>query len=160
MSGCSPLQLSASFKQYYNHLRDPNFPPATTPLHVAVLNSEFNRVRRLLSKGDVSLWATDQTGCSALNHAALLGHLKICELLIKYGANINLPAHDGSTPLHKAAQGGRAEVVQLLVREGADPYALNKKGETAYTIASHRNHVQVAVLLHSYSVVQDEKRLE
>ncbi|KAF1784656.1 Ankyrin repeat-containing domain [Phytophthora cactorum] len=48
-----------------------------------------------------------QTGCGALNHAALLGSVKICELLLASGANINGAAHDGSTPLHKAAQGGR-----------------------------------------------------
>ncbi|KAL4174072.1 hypothetical protein KRP22_006015 [Phytophthora ramorum] len=92
-----------------------------------------------------------QNGCTPLNHAALLGHVKICELLITAGANINAAAHDGNTPLHKAAQGGRAEVIQLLLREGAGPFAVNKKQESAYTIASHRNHVQVAILLYPYS---------
>lgn len=68
MSGCSPLQLSASFKNYYSHLRDPNFPPATTPLHVAVLNSDLNRVHRLLSKGGANIWATDQVSLTITGH--------------------------------------------------------------------------------------------
>ncbi|ETI51637.1 hypothetical protein L915_04869 [Phytophthora nicotianae] len=160
MSTCSPLQLSASFKRYYAQMRDPTFATATTPLHVAVLNNDYNRVHQLLTKNGVDPNITDQTGCSALNHAALLGNAKICELLVASGASTNCAAHDGSSPLHKAAQGGRTSVVQLLLREGTDPYALNKKGENAYTIASHRNHVQVAMLLYPYSTLQGEKRLE
>ncbi|KAH7484850.1 Ankyrin repeat domain-containing protein 12 [Phytophthora ramorum] len=151
MSACSPLQLSASFKRYYDQLRDPTSPTTTTPLHVSVLNRDCSRVLQLLTKQGVNPRITDQNGCTPLNHAALLGHVKICELLITAGANINAAAHDGNTPLHKAAQGGRAEVIQLLLREGAGPFAVNKKQESAYTIASHRNHVQVAILLYPYS---------
>ncbi|EEY67018.1 uncharacterized protein PITG_17510 [Phytophthora infestans T30-4] len=157
MSSCSPLQLSASFKRYYAQLRHPTFAPANTPLHVAALNNDYNRVHRLLTEGGGDPNITDQTGCTALNHAALLGNAKICELLITTGAIINDAAHDGSTPLHKAAQGGRTHIVELLLREGADPFA---KGENAYTIASHRNHVQVAMLLYPYSVLPEEKCLE
>ncbi|EGZ17872.1 hypothetical protein PHYSODRAFT_501778 [Phytophthora sojae] len=149
----SPLHLSAPFKRYYDQLRDPTIPTATTPLHVSVLNRDYDRVRRLLTKERVDPCITDQTGCSALNHAALLGHVKICELHITAGSNVNYAAHDGSTPLHKAAQGGRVDVVQLLLQHGANPTA---KGETAYTIASHRNHVQVAVLLYPFSVAKSE----
>ncbi|KAG3119772.1 hypothetical protein PI124_g2069 [Phytophthora idaei] len=159
MNTRSPLQLSASFKRYYDQLRDPSFASATTPLHVAVLNNDYNRVHRLINEG-VDPNITDQTGCGALNHAALLGSVKICELLLASGANINGAAHDGSTPLHKAAQGGRTNIVQLFLCEGADPYALNKKGENAYTIASHRNHVQVAMLLYPYAAPQGEKHVE
>ncbi|KAI9988211.1 hypothetical protein PInf_024485 [Phytophthora infestans] len=148
MSSCSPLQLSASFKRYYAQLRHPTFAPANTPLHVAALNNDYNRVHRLLTEGGGDPNITDQvisvgfmlymymslmmntdvpqTGCTALNHAALLGNAKICELLITTGAIINDAAHDGSTPLHKAAQGGRTHIVELLLREGADPFAVNK----------------------------------
>ncbi|OWZ21928.1 hypothetical protein PHMEG_0003452 [Phytophthora megakarya] len=157
MNTCSPLHLSAAFKRYYDQLRDPTFPTATTPLHVAVLNNDYKRVHRLLTKEGVDPHVTNQTGCSVLNHAALLGHVKICELLISTGVSINSAAYDGSTPLHKAAQGGHTDVVQLLLLKGADPYA---KGDSAYTIASHRNHVQTAILLYPYSVVQDDKSLE
>ncbi|KAE9222978.1 hypothetical protein PF005_g6483 [Phytophthora fragariae] len=152
----SPLHLSASFKRYYDQLRDPTFPTASTPLHVSVLNRDYDRVHHLLTKEGVHPCITDQTGCSALNHAALLGQMRICELLITAGANVNAAAHDGSTPLHKAAQGGRADVVQFLLRQGANLNAENKRGETAYTIASHRNHMQVAVLLYQIPVAKRE----
>ncbi|KAE9124325.1 hypothetical protein PF010_g5745 [Phytophthora fragariae] len=137
-------------------LRDPTFPTASTPLHVSVLNRDYDRVHHLLTKEGVHPCITDQTGCSALNHAALLGQMRICELLITAGANVNAAAHDGSTPLHKAAQGGRADVVQFLLRQGANLNAENKRGETAYTIASHRNHMQVAVLLYQIPVAKRE----
>ncbi|KAJ8569330.1 hypothetical protein ON010_g5933 [Phytophthora cinnamomi] len=116
-----PLRLSASFKRYYDQLRDPTFPTATTPLHTSVLNRDYNQVLRLLTKEGINPHITDQTGCSALNHAALFGSFKICELLIAAGADVNAAAHDGNTPLHKAAQGGRGDVVQLLLSQGADP---------------------------------------
>jgi hypothetical protein len=63
MSACSPLQLSASFKRYYDQLRDPASPPVTTPLHVSVLNGDYTRVLRLVTKQGVDPRVTDQVEC-------------------------------------------------------------------------------------------------
>ncbi|KAF1784657.1 Glycoside hydrolase, family 30 [Phytophthora cactorum] len=43
-------KIFASFKRYYDQLRDPSFASVTTPLHVAVLNNDYNRVHRLINE--------------------------------------------------------------------------------------------------------------
>lgn len=67
-----------------------------------------------------------QAGNTALHHAALLGHVAICELLLDSGADVNAVAVDGNTALHKAAQGGHAAIAQLLLARGVHHPLPNK----------------------------------
>ena len=57
---------------------------------------------------------------SALHWAAQWGNLPVVKMLVRQGADLNLP-QDGShtspmwTPLHKAVNPGRLEVVEFLI---------------------------------------------
>jgi ankyrin repeat protein len=69
-----------------------------------------------------------------LSHAAFFGHWKVCDFLIKHGANVNASVLEtGETPLHGAlAKAGRPYylyVVRLLLAHGANV--------NARTIAGH-----------------------
>ena len=60
-----------------------------------------------------------------LHLAALNGHTKVAELLIKSGAHLN-PKNKGSmTPLHAAAAKGHTKVAELLIKSGAHPNPKN-----------------------------------
>jgi ankyrin repeat protein len=68
-----------------------------------------------------------------LGHASFFGHWKVCDFLIKQGADVNAKAKDtGETPLHGAlAKAGRPyylQVVRLLVERGADVHARTTPG--------------------------------
>lgn len=146
------LSVSDEFLSFYNRQRDAAAPPATSPLHVSVLNGDRARVTSLLAGNRADPRACDQVrsayfafhqsvrarawlmlqhrfvqrGYTALHHAALLGHLDVCSLLIASGADVNAVACvDGSTPLHKAAQGGHAAIVRKLLTHGALHPVLN-----------------------------------
>lgn len=51
--------------------------------------------------------------------AAKWGKLKMVDLLMSKGANIEAKTRDGLTPLHCAARSGHHEVVDILIEKGA-----------------------------------------
>ncbi|XP_069700520.1 GA-binding protein subunit beta-1-like isoform X1 [Periplaneta americana] len=52
--------------------------------------------------------------------AARGGHLKVCELLLSFGTDVNTRGQCNMTALHFAARGGHLDVCELLVSKGAD----------------------------------------
>ncbi|KAJ0329223.1 hypothetical protein COL5a_004459 [Colletotrichum fioriniae] len=60
-----------------------------------------------------------------LQCAAYAGNLACIELLLKYGAEINLAKGKVGTPLHAAAASGNLKALQLLLSRGANPNIFN-----------------------------------
>ncbi len=70
---------------------------------------------KLLLKMDVDInQAGPKTGKTAMHYAAQKGHLKVVEMLITSGANIDLKDKDGATPLDLALQVNHEEVIKLI----------------------------------------------
>jgi hypothetical protein len=86
-------------------------------LRRAIENDDVERVTRLLAKAPELLHVADPDSC--LHIAAWEGHLKIVELLVNLGVDINLEVELYATPLDNAACNGHLEVVQYLVNKGA-----------------------------------------
>jgi len=66
---------------------------------------------------------------------------KYVELLIKYGANINLVNCDKETPLHIAISYNKSPIIKLLLANKADLTIKNNKGETQLDIAFKYNQI-------------------
>lgn len=47
-------------------------------------------------------------------------HQQIVQLLIKHGADVNIPDKNGVTPLQHARKKGYSEIERMLVKAGAD----------------------------------------
>ncbi len=95
---------------------------AVKPLQWLVYYNDVTALRAVLREGGdlSSIDLNDELG-----NAAFFGHWKVCDLLIRHGANVNaLVDKTGETPLHNAlAKAGRPYylyVVKLLVQNGAD----------------------------------------
>ncbi|KAG2805576.1 hypothetical protein PC111_g17143 [Phytophthora cactorum] len=73
----------------------------------------------------------------ALHFAAANDRQDIAEMLINYGASIDLPDEEGNTPLTCAALDGNYTVAKMLVEQGASVDLANDRG----------HHVDVAKLL-------------
>jgi ankyrin repeat protein len=71
----------------------------------------------------------------------------IIDLLIGYGADVNVRARSGMTPLMLAADLGRVELVRELIAAGADVNAAQKNGSTALHLAATSDQPAVATLL-------------
>lgn len=95
-------------------------------------------ILRLLEAGaDVN--RTDKSGVSPLHYASMSGHSDVVSLLLKHGANPNLPTTADIlkkwTPLHCAVKGDRSEVVALLLASGGDPHQKNGEGVSPLEMA-------------------------
>ncbi|KYQ88870.1 ankyrin repeat-containing protein [Tieghemostelium lacteum] len=89
-------------------------------LHEAVLSGDYNDVLKLLENGICKLDDEDFGGLQALHFASRIGDIKIAQLLLSKGSNINAENNFGSTPLHEAVRRGEVDMVKFLISAGAD----------------------------------------
>lgn len=83
----------------------------------------------------------------ALTIAADKGHHKFVELLLLYGATIDVRNKKGATSLWLACNGGHLEVVQLLVTRFADPDSSDSRKVSCLMAAFRKGHVKVVKYL-------------
>ena len=87
-----------------------------------------------------------------LFRSAAKGHVKVLEVLINKGQNVNeATLTNGWTALHLAAELGRVEAVRWLLAHGARKDARTtsgaSKGSTALQIAEYKGKTEVANIL-------------
>jgi ankyrin repeat protein len=86
-------------------------------LPIAAYRGEIKTVKKLLDRGfDVNYGFQGDT---ALSNAAERNHEQIVELLLSYGADVNI-----GDPLGGAAKNANEKLVRLLLERGADPNSL------------------------------------
>lgn len=73
----------------------------STPMHFAVLESNFEAVKCLIRHG-ANLSFKDYLGNTPLHYATDVGNLKITKLLVEYGADLNARNNEDMTPYHIA----------------------------------------------------------
>ncbi|KAL8230125.1 hypothetical protein R6Q57_015025 [Mikania cordata] len=78
-------------------------------------------------------------GYTLLHLACETADLGMIELLLQYGATINVTSSRGDTPLHHCIMRGKAACAKLLLTRGADPQAVNGAGKTAMEVAGESN---------------------
>jgi uncharacterized protein len=81
-------------------------------------------VRRLLAT-DIEVDHVNRLGWTALHEAIVLGdggpsHVRVVELLVDAGADVNLPG-DGQSPLAQATSRGYTQIADVLREAGAQP---------------------------------------
>ncbi|KAJ2908060.1 hypothetical protein GGI21_003265, partial [Coemansia aciculifera] len=110
------------------------------------------RFARTASSGDVNalerLWETcqgskwvdidcrDDQGSTPLICASCFQHSHIAELLLSYGASVNLQDKSGWTALMWATTNQNEELVRVLLEHGASSTAKTARGHTAINIAA------------------------
>ncbi len=102
-------------------------------LILAINASSFKVANVLLSLNSIKVEVRNAADESPLMLAALKGELKLCELLIKKGADVNKP---GWAPLHYAATNGHVDVIRLLLEENAYIDAASPNGTTPLMMAA------------------------
>jgi len=69
-------------------------------------------------------------GNTALHYACQHGHHKCVELLLEFGANINVLGAYNDTPLHRATHYGNYKCVEILLKHGANINAVDEYNTT------------------------------
>ncbi|KAJ6650079.1 putative ankyrin repeat protein [Pseudolycoriella hygida] len=98
-------------------------------------------VNALINSG-VNTNITDKYGKNALHRAAEHGCLKVVDILIKNGANVNAVGGDDSTALAFVASNG-TEIVDLLVKNGAD---VNLNAPIINLIQTHKDDIAIQLI--------------
>ena len=89
----------------------------------------------------------DDTGATALHHAASGGYDDIVQLLLSKGASIEAGTKYNDTPLHLAAYNDRTSTMGLLLSKGALIGATNEDNNTPLHGAAQHGHTSIVELL-------------
>jgi uncharacterized protein len=102
-----------------------------TALHLASFFGHQGIASYLIQRGaDVNSVARNAMKVMPLHSAVARNQVKISELLLTNGANVNARQEGGFSPLHAAAQSGNLQMAELLLNHGADVNAKTDKGKT------------------------------
>ncbi|XP_065668333.1 serine/threonine-protein phosphatase 6 regulatory ankyrin repeat subunit C isoform X7 [Hydra vulgaris] len=112
------------------------------PIHLAIIEGHGIVTSLLLSRSADQISAKCAIGRSALHFAAGNNQLKLVQLLIGQGAEIDDQDKKGWTPLHYAANAGCTDIVIFLVQMGANVTIEDKKGKSPITFAAKKQHLE------------------
>ena len=118
-----------------------------TPLHLAVVERNNDAVQLLLESGAEVDTVALNSGCTSLHYAASLGHVDLCELLIRYGADPDAQTAKLGTPLHLAVSRGYPEVVALLLKYHARLDISDKNGMTPLQLAENSHNQEIVTVI-------------
>jgi len=119
---------------------------------LATVFGHLDVARYLAERGaDINAPATNGSGYNALTGAVAGGHAQIVQWLLENGGNPNYRYGPGYSPLLTAAADGHLEILKLLLAHGADLHATSNDAKSALTLATERNHPNVAEFLRAAS---------
>lgn len=108
---------------------------SATEVYEAVEQNDIARIKELLAEGADVNKQQPETRHSALHIAIIKRSMKIAQLLVEEGANVNARNKTKSTPLHVAAMYGHDDIVMYLLSKGANVEAKESRGQTPLMIA-------------------------
>ncbi|XP_071986930.1 fibronectin type 3 and ankyrin repeat domains protein 1 isoform X2 [Engystomops pustulosus] len=112
-------------------------------LHRAVNMNDEDAVLKVLECGHVKTDIPDKLGFTALMMAAQKGFLRIVQLLVNHGADINQETGSGKNSLMLACFAGHLDIVKYLREQGASWESRDKGGCTAMHWAVDGGDVKV-----------------
>lgn len=130
----------------------PSVKTGGSKLHDAAASGDVEELEKLMDEdletGSALVDPVKSDGTSPLITAAMMGHVRVCELLIEQGADLELTGINGATPLQVAASMGHLDVLSLLIRKGANVNAKHKfAGSTALHFAVEMGQTKAVKML-------------
>ncbi|RZF38920.1 hypothetical protein LSTR_LSTR005167 [Laodelphax striatellus] len=111
-----------------------------------------------LSNGELNDKPHPKTGATALHVAAAKGYIKVMELLLEGGADVNAQDLDGWTPLHAAAHWGQKDAAELLTKHNCIMDMKNYVGQTPFDVAEYVMTIALKDMQQKQSAVAKEQR--
>nr|QBM06229.1 BRCA1-associated RING domain protein 1 [Brachionus koreanus] len=102
-----------------------------TPLHLAVMNNDIEKLKELLAEPLVDVNSRDFAGWTPLHEAVNKDNIEMIKILIESNADINARGYQNNTPLHEATLNKRLDAIKFLLENGADHTVRNEFGVLA-----------------------------
>lgn len=125
-----------------------------TVLGLAAFFGHLDLALDLLEKGaDPNVSSRNEFKVSPLHSACATSNLKMAELLIQKGADVNAKQMHGVTPIHSAAHNGQTALVQLLIDNNAEINAIMDNGQTPLSMAENGEFLETVELIRKYDSI-------
>ena len=118
-----------------------------SPLYYAAFCGFYDLAERLIMKYPEQVNARGGLNLFPLPAALHKGHLRIANLLYRYGAVVDVQGHGRGTPLYAASGDGLIDTVRWLLDHGADPNACCDHGQTPLIYAAYALRFEVVQVL-------------
>jgi len=118
------------------------------------------KVSKLLLRAGANPNCQTQVFCNAspLSVVRHTGCVELANLLIQFGADVNLPATNGMSALTFAAAAGQTEIVKLLLNYSPALNQVDQNGHTPLLHAISRGHNDIARILLSCNLYSSEEQ--
>lgn len=124
-------------------------PDTTPPLLTAVAANDSDRVHGLLAANE-SPDERDEYGRTALIYAVMFDNVRIGQMLVSQGANVNFHDQLGKTALHWAVERGSGDMLRLLLDAKAMIEAQDLHGLTPLMAAASNGKAEAVRILLQY----------
>lgn len=126
-------------------------PDGFTLLGLASFFGHFPIVKFLLEKGaDPNIASKNAFNVYPIHSSCAISSYEITEILLRYGANVNVKQMESFTPLHETAMNGQTKLTELLLENGADVNAKTDDGKTPLLMAKEKNYEETVNLIIKY----------
>ncbi|RQW21595.1 ankyrin repeat domain-containing protein [Rhodobacteraceae bacterium CH30] len=121
---------------------------AENSIHRAAHQGDVAQLQVLLTQKGIDVNARDSFGGTALHAAMFQKNIKVVELLLNAGFDVNaVGPRNGYTPLHDAVWANNVPAAQLLLAKGARTDIKGKDGMTPYEKAVKEGKTEIARVL-------------
>jgi len=138
-------------KEALDMLKQMDIPATAQNLAYYSQEKDLNKMELLLIGGvnpnEIHVNQKNKKKVYTFQNACMAGDIPVLELLLEYGANIDLPDDDGRTALHEAINYGKTEVVRFLIEKGANVNALTTVKTNALYMAEEKGNAEIIELL-------------
>lgn len=118
-----------------------------SPLHLAAEHGHLQAVEHLLAAGAEAGVRFGNSECSALDFAAVGGHLDVLGVIVRRGVDVNATDSGGRTALHRAAFFNQAGAIEIIVEAGGCVTQEDGVGRTSFGVATARGSTEAAAAL-------------
>jgi ankyrin repeat protein len=141
----TPVQLAIGYDGAVSTLLAAGAEPSD--ILVAAFAGRADLVKGFITRDKNAVAAKTPDGDTPLHLAVCLGHLKVAEILLDNGADVNARDSSQITPLHRAVTLAGPEMVALLLSRKADRGAKSWNGKTPLDFARERDRTEIIPLL-------------